>query len=37
MHKDNVHFPDGSHWILQEHFDRVCEEMERFIDDFKIN
>ena len=27
-----VHISDGSHWVLQEHFDRVCKEMERFID-----
>lgn len=28
----SVHIPDGSHWLLQEHFDRVCEEIARFID-----
>jgi pimeloyl-ACP methyl ester carboxylesterase len=28
----SVHISDGSHWVLQEHFDRVCKEMERFID-----
>lgn len=28
----SVHIPDGSHWVLQEHFDRVCEEITRFID-----
>lgn len=28
----SVHITDGSHWVLQEHFDRVCKEIERFID-----
>jgi pimeloyl-ACP methyl ester carboxylesterase len=28
----SVHISDGSHWVLQERFDRVCEEMEHFIE-----
>jgi pimeloyl-ACP methyl ester carboxylesterase len=28
----SVHIADGSHWVLHEHFDLVCEEIECFID-----
>jgi pimeloyl-ACP methyl ester carboxylesterase len=28
----SIHIADGSHWVLQEHFDRVCEEIEHFIE-----
>ena len=28
----SVHIADGSHWVLHEHFDRVCKEIECFVD-----
>jgi len=33
----SVHIPDASHWVLQEHFDRVCKEIELFIDIDKVS
>jgi pimeloyl-ACP methyl ester carboxylesterase len=31
----SVHIADGSHWVLHEHFDRVCKEIECFVESEK--
>ncbi len=31
----SLHIANGSHWGLHEHFDRICKEITRFIDEYK--